>query len=411
MALTYVTAGETHGPQLTAIITGLPAGLPLLEEDINRHLERRQQGYGRGDRMKIERDRVQVRSGVRFGRTLASPVALVVENRDWANWTEAMSIAPIDEEQIRIPEHLPDSARERAITRPRPGHADLNGILKWHHHDARNVLERASARKTAVHVAVGAVAQRLLAEFGIEVFAHVIRLGPVAIDTSEKGWKEIREAAEASPFRMADSAREDELTALIDRAKEEGDTVGGIFEVVATGVPVGLGGCMERPDRLDGQLAQAVMSIPAIKAVEIGEGFANAARPGSQVHDAIYYDRDHPENYLDGHGPTGGFYRKTNRAGGMEGGISNGEPIIVRGAMKPISTLRKPLPSVDFESKEAFEAQHERSDVCAVPAAAVVGEAAVAFVLARAFLEKFPGDHVDDMRAAYDAYVKYLENR
>jgi len=411
MALRYVTAGETHGPQLTAIITGLPAGLRLLEKDIDPHLARRQQGYGRGDRMKIESDRVQIRSGVRFGHTLASPVALVVENRAWVNWTEIMSIGPIDEEQLRVPESLPESARERVITRPRPGHADLNGVLKWHHHDARNVLERASARKTAVHVAVGAVAQRLLAEFGIEVFAHVIQIGSVSIDCSKLRWQEIREAAGESPFRVGERSREDELKEAVDRANEAGDTLGGVFEVVATGVPVGLGSCMERPDRLDGQLAQALMSIPAIKGVEVGSAFENARRPGSQVHDAIYFDRKNPENYLDGHGPTGGFYRKTNRAGGMEGGISNGEPIVVRGAMKPISTLRQPLPSVDFETKEPFEAQHERSDVCAVPAAAVVGEAAVAFVLARVFLEKFAGDHVDDIRAAHDAYVDYLNSR
>jgi chorismate synthase len=402
MALHCVTTGESHGPQLTAIVTGLPAGLPLTEDDIARDLARRQVGYGRGGRMAIERDRGRICSGVRSGLTLGSPLTIVIENRDWPNWQEVMSAAPAADDA---------ESKARAVTRPRPGHADLPGVLKWRQHDARNILERASARETAARVAAAAVARRLLAEFGIEVFSHVVSIGDATADRSGLTWAAIREAAESSPFRVGNHAYEEAMKAAVDRAAAEGDTLGGIFEVVATGVPVGLGSCMESAARLDGQLASAVMSIQAIKGVEIGLGFEAARRPGSRVHDAIYFDREHPERYLEGHGPTGGFYRTTNDAGGLEGGITNGEPIIVRAAMKPIATLRRPLPSVDFESKEAYQAAHERSDVCAVPAAAVVGEAAVAFVLARAFLEKFGGDHLDDVRAAYDGYVRYLNSR
>jgi chorismate synthase len=404
MALHYVTTGESHGPQLTAIITGLPAGLPLTEDDVARDLARRQVGYGRGGRMAIERDRGAIRSGVRFGLTLGSPLTIVIENRDWPNWQEVMSAAPPSDANA-------EALRARAVTRPRPGHADLPGVLKWHQHDARNVLERASARETAARVAAGAAARRLLAEFGVAVFSHVISIGEVTADRSGLTWAVIREAAESSPLRVCNRSFDDAMKAAIDRAAAEGDTLGGIFEVVATGVPVGLGSCMESAARLDGRLAGAVMNIQAIKGVEIGLGFEAARRPGSYVHDAIYFDRERADRYLEGHGPTGGFYRTTNDAGGLEGGITNGEPVIVRAAMKPIATLRRPLPSVDFESKEAYEAAHERSDVCAVPAAAVVGEAAVAFVLAQAFLDKFGGDHLDDVCAAYDAYLRYLNAR
>jgi chorismate synthase len=415
MALQYVTAGESHGPQLTAIITGLPAGLPLTEDDINRDLARRQVGYGRGGRMAIEHDQGVFRSGVRFGRTLGSPLTIIIENRDWANWQEVMSAAaPADDSE----------SKARAVTRPRPGHADLPGVLKWRQHDARNILERASARETAARVAAGAVTRRLLAEFGIEVFSHVISIGEVTADRSGLSWAAIREAAESSPFRVCNRSCEDAMKEIVEQATAAGDTLGGIFEIVAIGVPLGLGSCMESGARLDGQLAGAVMSIQAIKGVEIGLGFEAARRPGSYVHDAIYFDRERADRseasntgeaagapYLEGHGPAGGFYRTTNDAGGLEGGITNGEPLIVRAAMKPIATLRQPLPSVDFESKEPFEAAHERSDVCAVPAAAVVGEAAVAFVLAQAFLQKFGGDHLDDLRAAYQAYLNYLNAR
>jgi len=400
MALRYVTAGESHGPQLTAVISGLPAGLALAEEDINRDLARRQVGYGRGKRMDIERDRARIRSGVRFGRTLGSPLTIVIENRDWANWTDVMSVGPVEDEA------------QRAVTRPRPGHADLAGVLKWHADDARNILERASARETAARVAVGAVARRLLAEFGIEIFAHVVALGPIAIERPNGATlAAVRDAAERSPFRIGDPSREEELRCLVDAARDEGDTLGGVFEVVATGVPAGLGSCMESDARLDGRLAQALMSIPAIKGVEIGLGFEAARRPGSQVHDPIFFERKDVAPHLEGHGPTGGFYRTTNNAGGLEGGITNGEPVVVRAAMKPIPTLRKPLASVDFKTKEPFEAAKERSDVCAVPAAAVVGEAAVAFVLAQAFLEKFAGDHIAEVRAAFESYVEYLNSR
>lgn len=399
MPFDYMTAGESHGPQSTVIITGLPAGLPLLAEDINRDLARRQVGYGRGDRQKIERDRARISSGVRFGKTLASPVTLVIENRDWSNWTKVMSAAPEDETD------------ERVLTRPRPGHADLPGVLKWRQDDSRNVLERASARATAAQVAVGAVAKRLLGEFGMEVFAHVVNLGGIAGDCSGLTWAQVREAAEASPVRAGDRSREDEMKAVIDQARAKGDTVGGVFEVVVTGVPVGLGSCMDSRKRLDGLLAWALMAVNAIKGVEIGLGFEVARRPGSQVHDSIYFDRESAEHYLEGHGPTGGFYRKTNNAGGTEGGITNGEPIVIRAAMKPIPTLVQPLPSVDFKTKEPFEAAHERSDTCAVPAAAVVGEAAVAITMAQAFLEKFSGDHLDEIRHAYDGYVRYLNER
>jgi chorismate synthase len=399
MALRYVISGESHGPQATAVILGLPVGLAILEEDINRDLARRQQGYGRGDRQKIERDVGLIKSGVRFGRTLGSPLTIVIENRDWPNWTDVMSVAPREE------------TGARAITRPRPGHADLAGVLKWRHADSRNVLERASARNTTALVATGAVAKRLLAEFNIAVFAHVVMIGGIGVDVSGKSLSEIREAAEASAVRVADPARETEIIAAIDRAKEAGDTLGGVFEVIVTGVPVGLGTCLEIPLRLDGRLGQALMSIPAIKGCEIGIGFEAARRPGSRVHDPIYFDREHPERYREGHGPTGGFYRTTNNAGGLEGGITNGEPIVCRAVMKPIPTLCQPLPSVDFETKEPFQAQHERSDVCAVPAASVVAEAAVAFVIAEVFLEKFGGDTMDDVRAAYDGYLQYLNSR
>ncbi|MCX8038324.1 MAG: chorismate synthase [Candidatus Sumerlaeia bacterium] len=402
MALQYVTAGETHGPQLTAIITGLPAGLALTADDINRDLVRRQAGYGRGKRMAIEHDRVRFQSGLRFGRTLGSPLTMVIENHDWPNWQAIMALEGRGET---------DAARARAITRPRPGHADLPGVLKWHQHDARNVLERASARETAARVAVGAVARRFLAGFGIRVFSHVVHLGGISIDCAGLTYAVIAEAADASPFRIGNRDCEDMLKARVDRAAEEGDTLGGIFEVVATGLPAGLGSCMESTGRLDGRLAGAVMSIQGIKGVEIGLGFEGARLPGSRVHDPIFFDREREDRYLEGHGFTGGYFRTSNNAGGLEGGMTNGEPVVIRAAMKPIATLGRPLPSVDFETKEPFHAAHERSDVCAVPAAAVVGEAVVVFVLAQAFLEKFGGDHMEEVSAAFEHYLQYLNTR
>jgi len=399
MTLRYVFSGESHGPQATAILLGLPAGLRVLEADINRDLARRQAGYGRGERQQIERDRGLIKSGVRHGLTLGSPLTIVIENRDWPNWTEVMSPAPVEDTRARI------------ITRPRPGHADLPGVLKWRHADSRNVLERASARNTTALVAAGAVARQLLEEFGIALFSHVVALGGIRADASGCTLAQRRENAEASPLRLGDRAREEEIKLAIDRAKAAGDTLGGVFEVVVTGVPAGLGTCYETPLRLDGRLGQALMSIPAIKGCEIGIGFGAAERPGSQVHDAIYFNRQSGADFLEGHGPTGGFYRKTNNAGGIEGGITNGEPIVCRAVMKPIPTLCQPLPSVDFETKEPFQAQHERSDVCAVPAASIVATAAVALVLAEVFLEKFGGDHLEDVRAAHDSYVAYLNSR
>lgn len=390
--LRYLTAGESHGPALTALIEGIPAGVPLTAEYINIQLARRQTGYGRGGRMQIEKDKVNITSGIRGGLTLGSPVTLVIENRDWANWEEVMSPAP--------------GARldERQVTKPRPGHADLAGNIKYNHQDMRNILERASARETAARVAAGTVGRRLLEELGVRVFAHVIRIGSTSVDsykTNAPGidtgtLAEYAEKAAASELFCAFPEAEAAMKAEIDRAREAGDSLGGIFEVVVTGLPVGLGSHVQWDRKLDGMLAQAVMSIQAIKGVEIGLGFDSAKTPGSQVHDELFYS---PEN---------GFYRQTNRAGGLEGGIANGEPLVVRAAMKPIPTLYKPLKSVDFITKEPFAASVERSDICAVPAASVVAEAAVSFVLANAFMEKFGGDSLIEMKRNYAGYMDYV---
>lgn len=401
MRLEFLTAGESHGPQLTAIVRGVPAGLTLTAEDINTDLARRQQGYGRGGRMKIEQDTVLIRSGVRKGMTLGSPVTLVVENRDYISWQPQMSPEP------------GELTEQKVVTRPRPGHADLAGALKFGHRDARNVLERASARETAARVAVGAVCKRLLKEFGIHIYSHVINLGGITVDTSELSHAEIEERASRSDLRVARPEVEQAMRDLIDRAKKDGDTVGGIYEVVALGVPVGLGSTMHWDEKLDARIAQGIMSCQAIKGVSIGLGFDVANRPGSQVHDPIGYTADPAEaeqrDRERGRGPSGGFYHLSNNAGGLEGGMTNGEPVIVRVAMKPIATLMKPLGSVDLRTKEPFEAVRERSDVCAVPAAAVVGEAILAFVLAQAFLEKFGGDSVEEIRRNYQAYIQYLK--
>jgi len=394
--LRYLTAGESHGQQLTAIVSGFPAGVPILAEDINRDLARRQVGYGRGGRMKIESDRVEILSGVRFGNSTGSPITLVIRNRDFENWRTVMNPAPEGRDE------------SRNVTRPRPGHADLAGCLKYAHTDARNVLERASARETAARVAVGAVCKRLLAEFGMEIFSHVMSICDVEADVSGITLSEIKQRAESSDVRCADAVAAEKMRAKIDEAKARGDTVGGIFEVVATGVPVGLGDVMNADERLDGLLAQALMSIQAVKGVEIGMGFGAAKVFGSKVHDAIYFAED-KSDFHDGQGPSGGFFHKANNAGGIEGGITNGEPIVLRAAHKPIPTMMKPKSSVDILTKEPFEASKERSDVCAVPAAAVVGEAAVAFTLARAFLEKFGGDSLSEIRRNYNGFVKYLQ--
>lgn len=397
-----MTAGESHGPQLTAIIRGVPAGLHLTAAYIDRDLARRQAGYGRGGRMKIEHDTVQIRGGVRRGTTLGSPIALVIDNRDYKAWASQMDPAPgeLDEQKV--------------VTRPRPGHADLPGALKFGHRDARNVLERASARETAARVAVGAVCRRLLEEFGIVVYSHVVNLGGITVDTAGLDHATIRERAEQSELRIARPELEAAMKELINKARENGDTVGGVYEVVATGIPVGLGSTMNWDEKLDARLAFGIMSCQAIKGVSIGMGFDVANHPGSAVHDPIAFAADPAERERlsreRGRGPSGGFYHLSNNVGGIEGGISNGEPVVVRAAMKPIATLMRPLQSVDLKTKEPFDAVRERSDVCAVPAAAVVGEAIVAFVLAQAFLEKFGGDSIAETSRNHQAYIQYLDS-
>ncbi len=387
MAFCFLTAGESHGEALTAVIDGVPAGLGLTEEHLNEDLARRQRGYGRGGRMKIERDQAHISSGVRWGVTLGSPITLTVQNRDWENWKQTMAVG-----------EPPAGAPPKTITRPRPGHADLAGAMKYGHRDIRNVLERSSARETTARVAVAGVAKRLLREFGITILSHVTEIGGVHVGPLEVAWDEVRSRAEVSEVRCADPAAELAIIEAIDRAKEAGDTLGGVFEVVALGCPVGLGSYVQWDRKLDGRLARAFCSIHAIKGAEIGMGFEAARRPGSQVHDEILFDSD------------SGFHRRSNSAGGLEGGVTNGQPVVVRAAMKPISTLRKPLQSVDMATKETVEAVVERSDVCAVPAAGVVGEAMMALVLAEAFLEKFAGDSIDEIRRNYQGYVDYLKS-
>ncbi|MEK8036360.1 MAG: chorismate synthase [candidate division NC10 bacterium] len=382
----FLTAGESHGEALTAIIEGVPAGLLLSEADINEDLARRQRGYGRGGRMKIERDQAHISSGLRWGVTLGSPITLSIQNRDWENWKTTMAVG-----------EPPAGAPAKAVTRPRPGHADLAGAMKYGHRDIRNVLERSSARETTARVAVAGVAKRLLAEFGISILSHVIEIGGLRIVPLELPWEEIKRRAEASQVRCADPTAERAMIEAIDQAKATGDTLGGVFEVVALGCPVGLGSYVHWDRKLDGRLAQAFCSIHAIKGAEIGMGFEAARRPGSQVHDEILFDRD------------AGFSRRTNSAGGLEGGVTNGQPVIVRAVMKPIATLRRPLQSVDVETKEVVEAVVERSDVCAVPAAGVVGEAMMAITLAQAVLEKFGGDSLEEIRRNYQGYGDSLK--
>jgi chorismate synthase len=377
-ALRYLTAGESHGAQLTAIVDGCPSGLELPRAFIDAQLRRRQGGYGRGSRQSIERDVVDIVGGVRLGFTTGAPVALVIRNKDAANWTGVMDVDPVDP----VPE---------PVTVPRPGHADLVGALTYGRGDIRDVLERASARETAARVAAGAVARRLLQEVGCEVWSHVVAIGaatvPATVSAANGGTaaSEFRAAAEADPVRCADPGVSEQMREQIDQARERGDTVGGVFEVVAEGVPAGLGSYVQHDLRLDGALAAAVMSIPAIKGVEIGIGFAAAALPGSQVHDVIVYGDDR------------GWSRETNRAGGTEGGMSTGRPVVVRAAMKPIATLMDPLPSTELGTHAAVKAHVERSDVCAVPAAAVVAEAAVCLCVADALLRRFGGARVTDV--------------
>jgi chorismate synthase len=383
----FTTAGESHGRALVAIIEGLPAGLPVDVALINRDLERRQWGYGRGGRMKIERDTAEILSGVRHGQTLGSPVALMIENKDWANWTDVMAVDP----RAVAPE------RSRRVKRPRPGHADLAGGQKYGARDLRNILERASARETAARVACGALARQLLAAFGIEIKSHVIQLGGIPEEPLEVTWEQIAAIRDDAPLRCADEEAQARMVALIDEMRRAGDTLGGIFEVVARGLVPGLGSHTSWRAKLDGRLAQAVMSIPAVKAVAIGAGVEASALPGSSVHDEIAYDTEAKQ-----------FWRRTNRAGGLEGGITNGEELRVRGHLKPIATLRRALRSVDIDTKEEEAAAFERSDVTAVPAAGVIGEAMVAIVLAGAMREKFGGDSLSEMRRNFDGYVEQV---
>ena len=398
--LRFSTAGESHGKALVTIVEGLPAGLPVTAEWVDRELVRRMQGYGRGARMKIERDQIEWLSGVRAGETLGSPVAMLIQNRDWGNWEDVMAY-----ETASVPGEL----RRRRVTRPRPGHADLAGVLKYDRVDARDILERASARETTARVAAGALAKRLLDEFGVEIGSHVISLGGIQVPRGERPVP-LNPAADRSEIRVLDPSVEAEIVRRIDAAKQAGDTLGGEVEVIGRGVVVGLGSHVSWDRKLDGRLAGMMMSIPAVKGVEIGMGFEAARRPGSQVHDPI----ESGEAGKRGSGEAdsrGGFRRPTNNAGGLEGGITTGEPVVVKVAMKPISTLMSPLPTVDLSSGEPAKAVSERSDVTAVPAMGVIAEAMMALALADAMLEKFGGDSLGEMRRNYEAYVGSLGSR
>jgi chorismate synthase len=413
--LRFTTAGESHGKALVTIVEGLPAGLPVSAEWVDHELARRMQGYGRGARMKIERDHIEWLSGVRAGETLGSPVAMLIPNRDWANWEDVMAYESSDP---------PGELRRRRVTRPRPGHADLAGLLKYDRLDGRDILERASARETTARVAAGALAKRLLHEFGVEIGSHVISLGGVLTE-SAKGprstplpWP-LNEASDRSEVRVLDSAAEAEIIRRIDAAKKAGDTLGGEVEVVARGVVVGLGSHVSWDRKLDGRLAGMLMSIPAVKGVEIGMGFEAARRPGSEVHDPIESGEAARRVGGEARGarhapsadPRGGFRRPTNNAGGLEGGITTGEPVVVKVAMKPIATLMSPLPTVDLASGQPAKAVSERSDVTAVPAMGVIAEALVGLVLADAMLEKFGGDSLSEMQRNYTGYVAALGSR
>ena len=389
--LRFLTGGESHGPALSVVMEGLPAQMPLDAHAINADLRRRQGGYGRGARQKIETDSVEILTGVRFGKTLGSPVTFLIRNRDWDNWQTRMQIEPVGE----------GAEATKAITVPRPGHADYVGMIKYGHNDLRNVLERSSARNTATLVAVGAVCRALLGHFGVRIVAHVVRIGGIAAGnepTQNLTADEITERADASPVRCVDEDATQKIIARIDEAKRKGDTLGGVFEVVAFGLPVGLGSYVHWDERIDGKIGQALLSINAIKGVEIGMGFAAADTPGSQVHDEFTLN----DAQID---------RLTNRAGGTEGGITNGQPLVVRAAMKPIATLMKQLQSVDLSTNAAAPAFAERSDVCAVPAASVIGEAMVAIVLAQALQQKFGGDSLPEMLQNYAAYQATYANK
>jgi chorismate synthase len=386
--LRFYTAGESHGQALLAFISGLPAQMPIDVKFIDRELHRRQLGYGRGGRQKIEKDRAEIFAGVRHGKTIGAPVALRIENRDWANWEKFMPV-----------EAAEDDPGAKKLIAPRPGHADLAGSQKFNYHDARYILERASARETAARVAAGAFAKILLHEFDVEIASHTIQVGHVRLERPAT-WKKIKAVSADldSPLRCIDAATQEQMKAEVDAALKHGDTVGGIFEIVAHNVPVGLGSHAQWDEKLDGRLAQALMSVQAVKGVEIGAGVAGAGSYGSEVQDEIFYEKSSRR-----------FRRSTNRAGGLEGGITNGEDVVVRGYLKPISTLRKPLHTANMITKEPVQAAYERSDWCVVPAAAVAGEAMVALVLADAFLQKFGGDSLAEMRRNFDNYVRQID--
>ncbi|MFH0703142.1 MAG: chorismate synthase [bacterium] len=399
MAFRFLTSGESHGKCLTAIIEGIPAGFSLTTDDINKQLFRRQQGYGRGDRMKIENDKIILNSGVRFGKTTGAPISLIIENKDWKNWQIAMSSQPID---LNDPEIL-EVILPKKITHVRPGHADLPGALKYNHDDVRNVLERSSARETAIRAAIGAIAAIILKNFNVEIFSHVLKIGSVAVspDFLLGNYNLIRDYAEKSEVRCADNITSSKMKEAINKAVTDEDSLGGVFEIVALNVPVGLGSYVHWDKRLDGLIAQAVMSIPAIKSVSIGTGEFSGKIPGSKFHDEIYPKESDSKEYK----------RKTNNSGGIEGGISNGNPITVRAFMKPIPTLKKPLSSIDLANGMEHIAHYERSDVCAVPAAGVVGEAMLAIVLVQAFFEKFGGDSIQEIKTNFENYCNLYQKR
>jgi len=422
--LRYITAGESHGKALIGILEGIPSGLSISAEDIDRDLKRRQGGHGRGGRMKIESDHAEILSGVCCGKTIGSPISILIENKDWANWQDVMSSDNLPESP-----HSPlwkrgaegdfKGGKGGFVTRPRPGHADLSGAIKYDSHDIRNILERSSARETAMRVALGVMAKKFLSEFNIKVGSHVIQIGTVRIQNlKEKELSKIFEKAEKSPVRCPDEVASKKMVKLIDRAIKEGNSLGGIFEVFVIGVPVGLGSHIQWDRRLDGRLAQALMSIQAIKGVEVGLGFDMSRRFGSEVMDEIFYRAKSKEQRAKSINSelrtpnselTAGFYRKTNYAGGIEGGMTNGMPIILRAAMKPIPTQKKPLRSIDIITKRPIEAAYERSDICAVPAASVIGEAMIALTIADAFLEKFGGDSITEVKRNYDSYIEYIK--
>ena len=391
----FTTAGESHGPALVSTLEGMPAGVPLLAADVNTELARRQQGYGRGRRMQIETDTIEWLSGVRAGETIGSPIAMLIRNRDWKNWVEIMDPAPRDEDA--------EGPRKRQVTRVRPGHADLTGILKYDRTDARDILERASARETTARVAAGAICRVLLRELGISVGSHLVHLGGIEADRPLEMPADLNAAADESPLRVLDKNAEAAMIERIDVAKKAGDTLGGICEVVVTGIPVGLGSHVSWDRRLDGRIGQAMLSIPAVKGVEMGLGFECARRPGSQVHDEI--------DAMPGRTRAGHVQRRTNRAGGTEGGMTTGEPLVIRVAMKPISTLMRPLNTVDTATGKAAAAVAERSDVTAVPAMGVIAEAMAAIVLADEIVQKFGGDSLAELRRNLNGYLERLDQR